>query len=97
MRVRPPPLAPAALERLSLIKAVRPTTLRIGISPLSSIRSVLSHANADAGACRAGGGDRSRAPVLESLAKDLSKTPDSNLNRWLEPLERSRLRLTPLV
>lgn len=37
----------------------------------------------------------SAAPVLESLAKDLTKAPDAKLDRWLEPLERALLRLTP--
>lgn len=37
----------------------------------------------------------STAPVLESLAKDLTKTPEVDLDRWLAPLERSLLRLTP--
>lgn len=31
------------------------------------------------------------APVLETLGKDLTKTPDHELGRWLEPLERSLL------
>ncbi|MDP2117343.1 MAG: host attachment protein, partial [Brevundimonas sp.] len=35
------------------------------------------------------------APVLDSLAKDLTKSPDAELDRWLEPLERALLRLTP--
>lgn len=34
-------------------------------------------------------------PVLGTLAKDLTKTPDSELDRWLAPLERTLLRLTP--
>lgn len=36
------------------------------------------------------------AVVLESLAKDLTKTPDHELNRWLEPLERAVLRQEPV-
>ena len=35
------------------------------------------------------------APVLESLAKDLTKAPEADLDRWLAPLERALLRLTP--
>lgn len=38
---------------------------------------------------------RTETPVFETLAKDLTKTPDSELDRWLAPLERALLRLTP--
>jgi len=37
----------------------------------------------------------STAPVLESLAKDLTKVHEADLDRWLAPLERALLRLTP--
>ena len=37
----------------------------------------------------------STSPVLESLAKDLTKAPDAELDRWLAPLERALMRLTP--
>jgi len=34
------------------------------------------------------------APVLDSLAKHPTRTPEADLDRWLAPLERALRRLT---